>query len=78
MPPDIEAMTEVQGERLSRQIARWVADHLPELEAARPETGGLINRVRNNWQPLFAIANVIGGDWPQLRPQSVGIIGRFR
>src|SRR5215469_10975142 len=26
--------------------------------------GGLINRVADNWRPLFAIADMIGGDWP--------------
>lgn len=66
MPPDIDAATEAQGDRLTRQIARWVSDNLPALEAARPDTAGLINRLRDNWQPLFAIADVIGGGWPEL------------
>jgi hypothetical protein len=26
--------------------------------------GGLINRVADNWRPLFAIADLIGSDWP--------------
>ena len=66
MPPDIDAATEALGDQLTRQIARWVSDSLPALEAARPDMGGLINRVRNNWQSLFAIADVVGGDWPDL------------
>jgi len=27
--------------------------------------GGVINRIADNWRPLFAIADVIGSDWPQ-------------
>lgn len=27
--------------------------------------GALINRVADNWRPPFAIADAIGGDWPE-------------
>jgi hypothetical protein len=27
--------------------------------------GDIINRIADNWRPLFAIADAIGGDWPQ-------------
>jgi len=27
--------------------------------------GGVHNRLADNWRPLFAIAEVIGGDWPE-------------
>jgi hypothetical protein len=26
--------------------------------------GDLINRGGDNWRPLIAIANVVGGEWP--------------
>ena len=29
-----------------------------------PDTGDAINRIGDNWLPLFAIADVIGNDWP--------------
>ena len=27
---------------------------------------GAYNRVADNWRPIFAIAQIAGGDWPQL------------
>src|SRR5260221_12933840 len=27
---------------------------------------GAYNRVADNWRPIFAIAQIVGGDWPQL------------
>lgn len=50
---------------LKRQLARWVADNLAALEACEPELPSrAFNRVADNWRPLFAIAEVAGGDWP--------------
>ena len=50
---------------LKRKAARWAKDHLSQLEQADPDMGGLYNRVADNWRPLFAIAELIGGDWPE-------------
>src|SRR5262249_23000116 len=37
----------------------------PQLERGQPyEMCGLINRVADNWRPLFAIADLVGSDWP--------------
>jgi hypothetical protein len=51
---------------LGRKIARWAQDNFAAIEALRdpsmpPEA---INRLADNWRPLFAIAQVIGGHWP--------------
>jgi Protein of unknown function (DUF3631) len=48
-----------------------------------PDMGGLIHRPADNWRPLFAIADVIGSDWPErardaaavLSPRDVESIG---
>jgi hypothetical protein len=48
-----------------RQIARWAADHEGELRTADPDIPGLENRAADNWQPLVAIADAAGGDWPK-------------
>lgn len=52
---------------LQRQTARWAADNMDALRAADPAVPDVLNdRARQNWRPLLAIANLIGGDWPQL------------
>src|SRR5262249_29242520 len=56
---------EVEQE-LCRKLARWCADHRAELEACDPQLpDGVFNRLADNWRPLFAIAKVVGGDWPK-------------
>jgi putative DNA primase/helicase len=52
--------------QLCRKLARWIADHGVRIEACEPilpET--MFNRVADNWRPLFAIAQIAGGDWPE-------------
>jgi putative DNA primase/helicase len=51
---------------LARKMARWAQDHGDELAAADPDMGELVNRVADNWCPLFAIADEAGGHWPAL------------
>jgi hypothetical protein len=53
-------------QELCRKLARWSKDNfvrLSELDPKLPETA--YNRVADNWRPLFAIAEVAGGDWPE-------------
>ena len=52
-------------EDLRQMAARWAADHLDVLKDAEPSMpSALDNRAEDNWEPLFAIAHEIGGDWP--------------
>jgi hypothetical protein len=49
---------------LRRKIARWVANNEVRLRATEPkELAGLNDRQQDAWEPLFAIAEVAGGDW---------------
>jgi hypothetical protein len=48
---------------LQRKMARWAQDHNQALAASEPDMGELANRVADNWRPLFAIADAIGGTW---------------
>src|SRR5204862_2687221 len=49
-----------------RKLARWFADNRARLEECDPQLPeAAYNRVADNWRPLFAIAEVAGGDWPQ-------------
>ncbi len=51
---------------LARKMARWAQDHAVALTAADPDMGQLMNRVADNWRPLFAIADASGGPWPKM------------
>ena len=50
---------------LARQAARWAQDHAGTIAAADPKMPGIYNREADNWAPLFAIADVAGGGWPE-------------
>lgn len=51
---------------LSRKLSRWTKDNFEPLETADPVLpDGAFNRLADNWRPLFAVAEVAGGDWPQ-------------
>lgn len=51
---------------LCRKLAKWCADHAKQIESTDPILpSGAFNRLADNWRPLFAIAEVGGGDWPQ-------------
>jgi hypothetical protein len=51
---------------LARQLVRFVADHAIELSAAEPTMPeGLNDRAADAWEPLVAIADAAGGEWPK-------------
>ena len=51
---------------LRRQIARWIEDHSAQIAAAHPTlVEGLSDRAADNWMPLLAIAEALGGTWPK-------------
>lgn len=59
-PRRVERETE-----LCRKLARWCADNAVRLEACDPALPpGAFNRLADNWRPLFAVAEIAGGDWP--------------
>jgi hypothetical protein len=50
-----------------RQCLRWANDSRETLAAIAPkEPAGLNDRAFDAWEPLLAIAEHIGGDWPKL------------
>ncbi len=49
---------------LASKAARWAMDH--DLRAKPDMPAAVINRARDNWRPLFAVANLVGSDWPEL------------
>ena len=49
---------------LASKAKRWSDDHLKTLRDSDPELPtGLHGRAADNWRPLLAIADLIGGDW---------------
>jgi len=69
--PD-EVVEKIRADRLAefdairRQCARWAADSLAGLKVADPETPEALNdRAADNWRPLLAIADAVGGEWPE-------------
>jgi Protein of unknown function (DUF3631) len=64
-------------QQLARMCARWADDYAGELGDADPDMGGLVNRTADNWRPLFAIADLIGEDWPvRIREAAVALAPR--
>ena len=51
---------------IRRKLARFIADNRERIAACDPKLpGGCFNRSADNWRPLFAIAEIAGGEWPQ-------------
>jgi len=50
---------------LQQRIARWVEDNRYAIGQARPAPAlGLNDRAQDCWEPLLAIADLAGGEWP--------------
>jgi len=60
-------------ENIARMCARWVEGI--KLDGYDPNMGGLINRNADNWRPLFAIADIIGFDWPERIREAAAVLG---
>jgi hypothetical protein len=58
---------------LCRKLARWCADNSDRLESSDPALpSGAFNRLADNWRPLFVVAEIAGGDWPQRAASAFG------
>jgi hypothetical protein len=50
---------------LRHKLARFALDHSNAIRAARPDLPRALNdRAQDNWEPLLAIADTAGGQWP--------------
>jgi Protein of unknown function (DUF3631) len=53
-----------QFETVRRKLARWADDNREALRVARPALPEALNdRAQDNWEPLLAIADCVGGHW---------------
>src|SRR5262249_16894181 len=56
---------------LRSQAARWSMDNFDKLIDPDPQVPEALNdRAADNWRPLLAIADLAGGEWPQLARQA--------
>jgi len=50
-----------------RKCHRWAKDNMDKLRDSSPTViDGLNDRAFDNWRPLLAIADLCGGEWPEL------------
>jgi len=64
-------------EDLQRKCAKFVADHAEEIKNADPHIPDELNdRAADNWLPLLALADLVGGDWStKARQAAVALSG---
>jgi hypothetical protein len=66
-----EALAELRDDRCeslrraARMCARFAEDNATLVGDTDPDMGLMINRNADNWRPLFAIAELVGADWPE-------------
>lgn len=59
-----ERETRPEGQALGRRMAAWVTRNLDTLADARPQMPpNITDRTADIWEPLFAIADLAGGNW---------------
>lgn len=68
------------GARLCDRLGEWAMLHSRELAKSRPEMPpGVEDRAADVWEPLLAIADAAGGDWPDLaRKAAVAMVCEAR
>ncbi len=55
-----------EGERLRERLAEWASKFRYELQDAWPDLpDGIEDRNADVWEPLLAVADAAGGDWPK-------------
>jgi hypothetical protein len=56
---------------LKEQSGRFILDHKDQIVSARPEIPPSLNdRAADIWEPLLVLADLAGGEWPQLARQA--------
>ena len=66
-----ERMRQLNAAEYRKRSADFVRENREAIAQARPETpSGLNDRAADIWEPLLAIADLAGGDWPELARQA--------
>ena len=62
-----ERMRHLNAEDLRKRCAEFVRTHSDQIAHAQPDIPSTLNdRAADIWEPLLAIADLAGGEWPQL------------
>ena len=62
-----ERLRNLDGTELQRKCLRFVTDHADAIAAAKPEMPAQLNdRAADIWEPLLAVADLAGGEWPKV------------
>ena len=74
---ECERLRNLETTALRRQCARFALDNSDEIAGARPEVpAGLNDRAAEVWEPLLALADLAGGEWPEkARQAALGLTG---
>jgi hypothetical protein len=66
------------AESLFRWLLSWSEHHVDELAVARPDLpeDELSDRACDCWEPLFAIADLAAGDWPERARQAAAELAK--
>jgi len=68
---ECERLRKLETSALRRQCARFVMDHSDEIASAQPEIPSTLHdRAADIWEPLLALADLAGGEWPDLARQA--------
>ena len=55
-----------EAKPIREELAEWCGQHEADLAGAEPELSrGIEDRAADCWEPLLAIADAAGGDWPK-------------
>jgi putative DNA primase/helicase len=66
-----ERLRNVDTQSLRQQCARFVLDHASQITSATPAIPPTLHdRAADIWEPLFVLADLAGGSWPDLARQA--------
>lgn len=64
---NLRVASEEEFEKLGSKCARWAIDNVQALATSNPKIPDeVFNRSGDNWLPLLAVADLVGGIWPRL------------
>jgi hypothetical protein len=65
-----------EGQAIGAQLGKWAMSVFEDAVAARPELPeGVEDRQADAWEPLLAVADLAGGEWPELaREAAVALV----
>jgi len=60
-------LRDFDGTEIKRKCIRWAQDNIESLKKHIPDIpDSLHDRAADNWEPLISIADIVGGQWPDV------------